>query len=411
MIPFRHFGLLAKVNVIIAVTLVSFFAISTWISYHQQRQFVLDEAVEKARIIAFEAIRTREYLSGQIATGKVPLSFERYGLIPVVAAQRIGQQVGQDLDYRVRQTSKRFRNPNNAPDPFEEELLDRFYRNPTVKEAYRVTDIDGAPVFRYMTPFVADQSCLQCHGDPADAPDFIKKLFPPDKDQAYNYQIGQVIGAASVSIPMARLKEQIALNVRNDVIYLGGIFIALITCLGLLVRIAVTGPLGRLGEVIGQILHTGHFESHIPRRGRDEIGRLIDGFNEMMDNLEEKNAHLEESEQRFRLLTDTARDGIVSFLPAGQVILFNRQAERIFGFSKAEALGLDVVKLLHADCTSLGDAELETYLGERGDDLFSRVHIVPCRRRDGARIDLELSLSFAESDGHRFYTAIVREVS
>jgi len=409
MVPFRNFGLLAKVSVILAVTLVVFFAMSTYFSYQQQHRFVLDEAVEKARIIAFEAIRTREYLSAQIASGKVPLNFERYGMIPVVASQRIGQQVGRDLDYQVRQTSQRYRNPNNAPDAFEASMLERFFRDPSLNEAYRITESDGRPVFRYLTPFVADQSCLQCHGDPADAPDFIKKLFPPEKDQAYNYQIGEVIGAASVSIPMERLKNQVALNVRNNALYLGGIFLALISCLGLLVRVAVTGPLARLGEVIDRILRTGVFEKHIPRRGRDEIGRLIDGFNEMMDNLVEKNAHLEESEQRFRLLTDTTRDGIVSFLPGGQVILFNRQAERMFGYSKAEALGMNVGRLLHADCSSPGKVGLEAYLADRGDELFSRLQTIPCRRRDGTRISLEVSLSFAESEGHRFYTAIVRE--
>jgi PAS domain S-box-containing protein len=409
MMSYRHLGLLTKVNIIIAVTMVSFFCLSTYISYRQQRDFIIEEAVEKARIVAFEAIRSREYLSSQLATADIELNLDRYGLIPVVASQRIGQRVGEDLDYLVRQTSLRYRNPNNAPDLYEQQTLERFIQNPALKELYEVGEIDDEPVFRYLTPFVSDQSCLQCHGDPEAAPEFIKKLFPPDTDKAYNYQIGQVIGAASVTIPMERLSEQIAANVRNDVIYLGGIFLALITCLGLLLRVAVTGPLGRLGLVIGRILETGRFEEHIPRKGRDEIGRLIDGFNEMMDHLQEKTAGLEESERRFRVLTDTARDGIVSFVPGGQIILFNRQAERIFGYSKAEMLGFDVVQLVHPDCSSLAGVELEAYFEQRGDDLFNQVLCLPCRRRDGSRVDLELSLSVAESDGHRFYTAILRE--
>jgi len=317
--------------------------------------------------------------------------------------------VARDLDYRIRQISDRYRNPKNAPDAFESDMLQKFYANPYLKEEYAITTLQGEPMFRYLQPFRAEESCLQCHGDPNDAPDFIKKLFPQEKDQAYNYKIGEIIGAASVTIPMDKLYTQIYANLRNDVFYTGGIFLALITCLGLLTRVAITQPLGRLGGVIREIVRTGRFEQKIPRRGRDEIGTLIDGFNEMIDNLREKTEHLEESEQRFRLLTETARDGIVAFLSNGQIILFNRQAERMFGYSKREILGVSVERLLHEECPSIHTLTVEAYLEQNAEELMNRIHRIPGRRRDGTRFDLELSLSVAESDGHLFYTAILRE--
>ena len=123
----------------------------------------------------------------------------------------------EDLDYTIRQVSDRYRNPKNAPDAFEAEALQKFYATPSLKEVYAITSLHGAPVFRYMQPFRAEQSCLECHGDPADAPEFIKKLFPQEQDQAYNYRIGEVRGAASVTIPMAKLSEQIFANVRNRI--------------------------------------------------------------------------------------------------------------------------------------------------------------------------------------------------
>ncbi len=135
---------------------------------------------------------------------------------------------------------------------------------------------------------------------------------------------------------------------------------------------------------------------------------LIDGFNEMIDHLGEKTRHLEESEQRFRLLTETARDVIVSFLPNGQIILFNRQAERVFGYSKREILGVSITRLLHEDCPEPPGEDVESYLTAHAERLASEIQTIFCRRRDGSRLPLELSLSVAESDGHRFYTAILR---
>lgn len=406
---FRNLGLLNKLTVVVTAIVLTFFALATYIDYRLHKGFIIAESVEKARIIASEAIRAREYISDQLQIGQVELSVDRYGLIPVVASTRIGELVARDLDYRIRQVSDRYRNQKNAPDTFESAALQKFYLSPYLKEYYAVTTIQGEPVFRYMQPFRAEQSCLECHGDPQAAPDYIKRLFPEEKDQAYNYKIGEIIGAASVTIPMEKLYRQIYANVRNDFFYTGSLILVLITALGLLTRMTVTVPLTRLGEGIREIILTGRFETKIPRRGRDEIGALIDGFNEMMDNLQEKSQHLEESEKRFRLLTETARDGIVSFLSNGQIILFNREAERMFGYSKREALGMTIDRFIHEECQSLREAGAEAYLQQHAEELIRKTHRIPGRRRSGSSFPLELSLSAAESEGHLFYTAILRE--
>ncbi len=404
----RNPGLLAKINLIIAVILLTFFALYTFLNYRQQTARTIEEAVEKSRIIAAEAIRTREYLSREYLQGHVALSAERYSLIPVVASNRIGMQVGEDIGYGVRQISDRYRNPKNAPDPFEMRVLERFRADPRLIEAYEITTLDGERVFRYLHSFAAEASCLECHGDPAAAPDFIKLLFPPETDQAYHYRIGEVIGAASVTIPMERLHRQVIANVRNGLFYTGAIFLALITCLGLLIRMAVTRPLGQLGAAVREIIRSDRFEK-IPRRGSDEIGVLVAGFNEMIEHLRERTEHLEESETRFRLLTETARDGIVSFLANGQIILFNRRAERIFGYGKRDVLGEKIDLLIHPDCTSLAGRGVEAYLQEDEARLLSSPVKIVGRRRNGSPVPLELSLSVADSEGHLFYTAILRE--
>ena len=59
----------------------------------------------------------------------------------------------------------------------------------------------------------------------------------------------------------------------------------------------------------------------------------------MNEALREKSSGLEESERRYRVLTETSRDGIISFLPAGQIILFNRQAESMFACRRTEVIG------------------------------------------------------------------------
>jgi len=406
---FRDRGLQTKINLIILVILIGFFGLFSFVSFRQQKGYIVEDAVEKARIIASTAIRSRQYISAQLQAGGVELTRERYGLIPQVVSTRLGGLVAEDLGYTIRQVSDRYRNPKNAPDPSEMMMLQKFYQNPLLEETYRVTYLDDQPTFRYLHSFIVEQSCLHCHGDPAEAPAFIREMFPDESGQSYHYKIGEVIGAVSVSIPMGKLQTQIEKKVRTDLLYGGGVLLALVLFLGVLIRVAVTAPVERLGVVIRDIVRTGRFEKPIPRRGRDEIGTLIDGFNEMMVRIGEKTEHLEESEKRFRVLTETARDGIISFLGNGQIILFNRQAERIFGYSKREVLGVSVERLVHQDCAEFHSIGVENYLKSNAAQLIRKLRKFPGRRRDGESQQLELSLAVAESDGHLFYTAIVRE--
>lgn len=410
MSPFRNLKLFRRVLLVVAAILLVFFFITLGLDYRRQQAAIVAESVAKARLLAVGAIHAREYLSAELLRGGVTLSDQRFGLIPVVAADRIVARVGADLGYGVRQISSRYRNPRNAPDPFEAATLARFVADANLKESYGFDDTDGVRVFRYLQPFRADASCLECHGDPAAAPAFIRAAYPPDRDLAYHYRPGEIIGAASVSIQVASLDRQIMTNLRADAVQTGAVFLALITCLGLLMRTVVTRPLGQLGAAIGEVEATGRLDQRLPSRGSDEIGTLTDGFNRMMDRLQSSIEQLEESERRFHLLTDTARDAIVCFLANGQIILFNVQAVRLFGYSRTEAIGLRVDALIHPDCRELGERTVEEFLAAIGDALPGKDVPLATRRRDGTLLKLELSLSTAESEGHRFYTAILREV-
>jgi hypothetical protein len=229
MSPFRNLSLLTKITVIVAGILVVFFGLTSLLHYRQVKSVILDEALQKAREAAYHAVHTREYLSEQYQSWGVELSADRCGLIPVVASNRIGQRVAEDLGYSLRQTSDRYRNPDNAPDLFELEVLKRFRGEPDLDEYYTEVSAEEGPFFRYMMPFEADSSCMPCHGDPQQAPDFIKEMFPPERDQAYHYQLGEVIGAVSVSIPMSEILQRLHANLNRDLLANGANFLALIT--------------------------------------------------------------------------------------------------------------------------------------------------------------------------------------
>lgn len=408
MTSWRSYSLRTKINLVLLLILAGFLAISLYWQYRQQKAFVFAEAIDKARIITTEATRTREYVSQQLQDGQVELTGERYGLIPVVAANRIGQIVARDLDYTIRHTSSRVRNKANAPDDYERDILKRLEANPGMPYVAEVTTLGGTPVFRYLQAALIDESCLACHGTPEQAPAFLRAIYPPAQDPSYDYQLGEVIGAVSIVIPMTQLEQQVAARFRSTLITTAGFFLALVVCVGLLIRKTVTLPLDNLATTIDSIRRTGHFAERLPVRSQDEIGRLVTGFNEMMAELGEKTSQLEESEKRFRLLTEMARDAIVAFLPNGQIFLFNRQAEKIFGYSREEMLGEPLDRLI-APGGEVDGKKLMEFLGTAKPVWFNEVHPLTGLRRNRTEVRLEMSLKIVASGDRPFYTAMLRE--
>lgn len=114
----------------------------------------------------------------------------------------------------VRRVTTRPRNPANAPDAWERELLDTLAaahaRGEAVVELVEVSEeklprgAAGAPksVLLYMAPLTVAAPCLQCHGDPAQIDPAVKAALAQKypKDQATGYKAGDFRGAVAVRI-------------------------------------------------------------------------------------------------------------------------------------------------------------------------------------------------------------------
>jgi PAS domain S-box-containing protein len=119
-----------------------------------------------------------------------------------------------------------------------------------------------------------------------------------------------------------------------------------------------------------------------------------------------------ESEKNYRLLTETALDAIVSLNPEGRVLLWNRAAERIFGWSQGEAVGSSLVELI------IPDQQAETarkWFGKSGasasDVMLGKTVEMEAKRKDGSRIPVEMSISTRDSAAGNITTAVIRDIT
>jgi diguanylate cyclase (GGDEF)-like protein/PAS domain S-box-containing protein len=120
---------------------------------------------------------------------------------------------------------------------------------------------------------------------------------------------------------------------------------------------------------------------------------------------------LRDSEERFRAVTETASDAIVSADSAGRIVYFNRQAERLFGYQTSEAVGAPLALLMPPRYRAAHRSGLARLLTAGDARIVGTTVELVGRRRDGTEFPLELSLGSWRGAGQTFFTGIIRDIT
>jgi two-component system, cell cycle sensor histidine kinase and response regulator CckA len=110
-------------------------------------------------------------------------------------------------------------------------------------------------------------------------------------------------------------------------------------------------------------------------------------------------------------LLESASQGVISIDKTGRIVLVNRRAEEMFGYSREELLGARIEILLP-------ESKRGGHTRER-DQYFSAPHTRPMgigmdlagRRHDGTEFPVEVSLSYVEFEEGTFAIAFVSDIS
>ena len=119
----------------------------------------------------------------------------------------------------------------------------------------------------------------------------------------------------------------------------------------------------------------------------------------------------DESEAYFRTMLETAPDAMIIVDERGRIAIVNRQAEDMFGYTRAELLGHEVEMLLPE---RVREDHLQHRAGYAGNpelrpmgpglDLFGR-------RKDGSEFPVEISLSPVKTSSGTFVSSVIRDVT
>ena len=139
---------------------------------------------------------------------------------------------------------------------------------------------------------------------------------------------------------------------------------------------------------------------------RDKAGTVVEWVGVIKDETERRQV-----DDLLRSVLDNALDVIVSVSGAGNVESFNRAGERLFGYHPAEVIGRSIALLIPDAKTNIEAGELPWYLSAMRGSVNTFERQVVGRRKDGARIPLEMAFSSFELNNALHYTGILRDLT
>ena len=184
---------------------------------------------------------------------------------PATFTRETSETLAKEGVYDSRVISTQPLNPKNAPqDAFEKEAVQALAAGE--KEFARVENVNGHMMYRRATPDLASvKACVNCHE---------------------GKQVGDMLGAVSVQIPMDAPLAQLDRNLTG--VYLGilGVGLFMVGLLYLMVKKLVLTPMHSLESVASQA-REGDLTVRTNVMSQDEIGRAGDSFNAMFNRVNE----------------------------------------------------------------------------------------------------------------------------
>jgi PAS domain S-box-containing protein len=116
-------------------------------------------------------------------------------------------------------------------------------------------------------------------------------------------------------------------------------------------------------------------------------------------------------EQRFVKLLEAAPDAILEISPQGRIMLLNHAAERIFGYTREELLGLNVETLVPAAMRATHHRHRDSYAEHPQTRPMGSGLELEAQRKDGTLFPVEISLSPNWTDGELYVIASVRDIT
>ncbi|MFK7758538.1 MAG: methyl-accepting chemotaxis protein [Phycisphaerales bacterium] len=239
-------------------------------------------------------INSEELLESALAeidSGKHYSKTRYFQNIPVIVGWEAAAQAAEREKIEFKIVSLEARNPDNAPAAggFRDQMLrdlTEFYKNKNETVLSRVNEETNT--LHYMRAITLDQSCMSCHGDPAQYDERDADGNYDGKDalgfRYENWPVGYMHGAYEVQMPLDSLDASVTGFFAKGISWTLPIVILTFGGFVLVIRKLLGKPLAMVCSVM-ETAGQGDLRTRLEFNRSDEIGSLGKWFNVLLDNL------------------------------------------------------------------------------------------------------------------------------
>ncbi len=263
--------------------------------YFHEKNSAIDSAVAKSRILATTVESTRDEMEDKWKQGLFTIEELQQWVIagehdkvlssvPVVSAWSAAMRKADQGNYVFKVPKFHPRNSKNTPDELESEALETMKKN-NLNEFYTIDEKTNT--VHYFRAVILSDTCLYCHGNPADSQKFWgnSQGNDPTGTKMENWKTGEMHGAFEIIYSLNEANAALASTLSWSALLL----ICLLAILGITIALfttrAVINPVrNAMNMLIG--LEQGNLTTRIETKRTDEVGILAQSLNRFADNLQ-----------------------------------------------------------------------------------------------------------------------------
>ncbi|MBM3203283.1 methyl-accepting chemotaxis protein, partial [Candidatus Woesearchaeota archaeon] len=294
---------------VIGITILMFILTGTLLSIYSsvERGKIIQMEVQSARNLlqVAESIRTdtshswrdmefAEALRKMVAASSPEEGRSRVlATIPVVKAWSVVGQQSEQGGFELRTPRQNPRNPKNAPDAAEQNVLDFFATHPEANEFIQQDKTSNT--IRYFRPVRLSSECLMCHGDPVNASLYWDNT--EGKDVLGYAMEGKTEGELHGAFEIIKSLDASDALLKTHLFKITGLLILALTGISVLSYIVIKQQIVVPFTLLGQRLEEmakgdGDLTKRLNVKGKTEVAWLSSSFNKFLAKLQKTIRHI-----------------------------------------------------------------------------------------------------------------------
>ncbi len=189
------------------------------------------------------------------------------------------------------------------------------------------------------------------------------------------------------------------------VIFLIGVFLTL------LFSRKITSPIVKLRDAAKNVASGNTDTTQLDISGSDEVSELCQTFNEMIEKVETSKQEYKDANTKLQAVLETVGEGILTLDVEGNILNVNKECENIWGYTKDEMMGENLIKLLPNVNHQLHGENIDHYNEVTISYLLNERLVLEGQKKSGTLFPVEVLFNKMTVQDEKYFSVAARDIT